>query len=150
MATNIENVKQKSTLKTWLTSQDNVEDIFFYDYPRRDQKDLREYLGRASEIIKLSAWETAIASAVFILEAIIPLMAEEHRIDFETKTPTEVLQIFYQKNLISLENRDTLSQGIALREAFMTKQETTQSNHDLAQRVLAIVANLFQTIANDD
>ncbi|NET55548.1 MAG: hypothetical protein F6K47_05070 [Symploca sp. SIO2E6] len=147
MTTNLDNI-EKSLLNTLAKPQNKAEGIILYDYPRRDQEDIREYLGRTSEIIELGAWETAIASAIFILEAIMPLMAEEHRIDFETKTPTELLQVFYQNNLISLEACDALSQALALREAFMSKQETTESDRDFAERVLAIVTNLFHTLAN--
>jgi|GEM_PF-3841932 len=77
MTTNLESIKAKLG--------NRAEEIFLYDYPRRDQEDLREYLRRTSEIIELGAWETAIASAIFILEAIMPLMSDKHRIDFETK-----------------------------------------------------------------
>ncbi|NES17865.1 MAG: hypothetical protein F6K41_02835 [Symploca sp. SIO3E6] len=124
----------------------SAEDSILYDYPRRAQEDIREYLRRTAEIIELGAWETAIASAIFILETIIPLMGQENQIDFETKTPTELLQIFCQNNLISPDNRDTLIEAIALRDAFMIQQETIESDRDFAQRVLAIVTQLFQTI----
>ncbi|NER93054.1 MAG: hypothetical protein F6J86_04285 [Symploca sp. SIO1B1] len=147
MTTNLENI-EKSLLNTWAKTENQDEEITLYDYPRRDPEDIREYLGRASEIIELGAWETAIASAIFILEAIMPLMAEDNKIEFETKTPTELLPIFYQNNLISLENCDSLIRAIALRDSFMTKQEKTGSDRDFAQRVLAIVTHLFHSLAN--
>ncbi|NET59004.1 MAG: hypothetical protein F6K47_23525 [Symploca sp. SIO2E6] len=142
MTINLENIQEKSLLNT----EYQAEDIILYDYPRRDPEDIREYLGRTAEIIELGAWETAIASAIFILEAIMPLMAQKHKIDFETKTPTELLRVFYQNSLISLENRDLLRQAIALRDSFMLQQETTISDRDFAQQVLAIVTHLFQII----
>ncbi len=148
MTTNLENIQEKSLLNTLVKPEDKAEDIILYDYPRRAQEDIREYLGRAAEIIELGACETAIASAIFILEAIMPLMAQKHKIDFETKTPTELLQFFCQNNLISLENHDILSQAIALRDSFMLQQETIKSDRDFAQQVLAIVTYLFQTLDN--
>jgi len=148
MTTNLENIKEKSLPHTLVKSDNQAEDIILYDYPRRELEDIREYLGRTAEIIELGAWETAIASAIFILEAIMPLIAQKHKIDFETKTPTELVRVFYQNSLISLENRELLRQAIALRDSFMLQRETTTSDRDFAQRVLAIVTHLFHNLDN--
>ncbi|MGK7925660.1 MAG: hypothetical protein AB4290_10505 [Spirulina sp.] len=120
-----------------------------YDYPRRDREDIQAYLERIAEIIELGAFDTAIASAIFTLETIMPPIAEDSQLEYETKTPTELLQVFSQNNLISLESRDLLIRAIAIRDAFMSKQETKESDRALAQQVFTIIKNRMSDDFND-
>ncbi|NES25096.1 MAG: hypothetical protein F6K41_40860 [Symploca sp. SIO3E6] len=66
------------------------------------------------------------------------------------RNPTASYCYKYQfwDSLISLENRELLRQAIALRDSFMLQQETTTSDRDFAQRVLAIVTHLFHNLDN--
>jgi len=121
-----------------------------YDYPRRDREDVQAYLKRIPEIIDLDAFDTAVASAIFVLEAILRFIAEEQDIEFETKTPTELLQVFYQNKLVSLETCDILTQAIAVRDAFRAKQDTQDCDRQFAEQVFSQVSHLFQGLVNED
>lgn len=137
MTINLENIQVKP--------EDRIETSQFYDYPRRDREDVRAYLNRIPEILELGAFDTAVASAIFVLEAILPWMAEEQDIEFESKAPTQLLQVFYQNQLVSLETCDILTQAIAVRDAFRAKQETQNCDRQFAEQVFSQVTDLFHS-----
>ncbi|WP_204104555.1 MULTISPECIES: hypothetical protein [Spirulina sp. CCY15215] len=134
---NLENLHAKS--------ETGDRETLLYDYPHRDREDIQEYLNRITEIIELGAFDTAIASAIFTLETILPFMAEEENIEYETKNPRELLQVFERKNLIDRETYNILMQAIALRDAFMEKREI-EGDRNFAEGIFAIVNNLFRSL----
>ena len=88
----------------------------FYDYPKRDLEDIQVYLNRLAEIIELGAFDRAICAAAFILEAILPAIAQAHHIEFETQPPLALLKNLSKRDLIEADFYPVLRQVVLARD----------------------------------
>jgi len=118
-----------------------------YDYPRRDLHDIQVYLERVLEIIELESFDTAVCSTVFIAEAVMRLIAEDNALDFESKTPKELVHTFYERSLISQEDCQTLSKAINIRNKIMYNREKLTVDAAFARRVVEVVQHLFSQLS---
>lgn len=134
------NLEAQDILKT-------TEDNQLYDYPGRDLHDIQIYLERVLEIIDLEAFDAAVCSAVFITEAVMRSLAERHSIDFESKSPQELAHTFHERNLMSQEDCQILTQAINIRNTVMHKREKVAVDSSLVRRVVEVVQHLVSQLS---
>ncbi|MBD2183286.1 hypothetical protein H6S82_13500 [Planktothrix sp. FACHB-1355] len=115
-----------------------------YDYPVRDSYDIKFYLARALEIIEMGGFDSAICSGVFIAEAVMRMVAEQHSIDFEIQEPTTLAQTFFAYGLISQEDYEVLVKAIELRDRMMYKREQMTVDRNFASQTVEVVQRLFK------
>lgn len=129
------------TIKSPKTTEKEIQ---YYDYPQRSIEDIKTYLDRISEIIQLGAIESAICSEVFTLEAMMRLIAERQHLDFENKTPLDLLQIFHQKEILSAYSCELLSDAILLRDDIMKKNNQKETDQNFVETVFSIIQQVFK------
>ncbi|MCL1470355.1 hypothetical protein [Argonema antarcticum] len=121
-----------------------------YDYPVRDSYDIKFYLERALEIIKMGALDSAICSGVFIAEAVMRMVAEQHSIDFEIQNPTTLAQTFFAYGLISQEDYVVLVKAIERRDRMMYKGEQMTVDRNFALQTVEVVQRLFKQAGQEE
>jgi REase_AHJR-like len=121
-----------------------------YDYPRRDSYDIQVYLARLLEILEMGVFDSSICSAVFIAEAVMRMVAEQHAIDFEPQVPKMLAQTFFAYGFLTQEDYEVLVRAIELRDRMMFKREKVTIDPNLPYQTVEVVQRLFSQVDREE